>query len=302
MLGGRSNVLWTTQDRGAAWHAHAASQLIRIAALGIAGSAVVVHSDAGTARSTDGGASWSPTTSTDLGPEWSSPPLTPDATTVVAWSRDGRILISDDAGRSFRAAPPPQLSSTADAIVGVAAASAQEIVVLGSARPTHRVATFIPMPGGGPGGKTIYASDPGDLAWTRDGGQTWNVLDAPIVGRAIARTDRFTLILGTGELAVSTDMRSWNVLSLPRGVSCTDASAAGAGAWLSCMRPTGTALEGLLLHTGDAGRTWDALHVLGSDVLVAAVSPTDAWTADGATLLRTTDSGRTWTQRWVSVP
>jgi photosystem II stability/assembly factor-like uncharacterized protein len=147
-----------------------------------------------------------------------------------------------------------------------------------------------------------FSNCTGALIETDDGGETWTEID---LGDAFATDLAFApaghgLRISSGNVLTTSDRRAWTIATFPITV--------GRGAYDFIDANTGWFGASKLLHTTDAGETWQPVNDL-QPVDLAFVSATEGWAStfdvdpatgvQTGTIQHTTDGGRTWTQQYA---
>lgn len=152
----------------------------------------------------------------------------------------------------------------------------------------------------------------GALFSTRDGGRSWSqheldLEDASPLDISCLRFFEWGdgWLGGTGKVILRTRNGGllWSRIALPpllhpmvQGISFVN----GNEGWVvGCQDKVSSGREGLILHTTDAGETWEQQTLNGRDigclVDVQALSKGQVWTAaDSGAVLKSEDNGRTW--------
>jgi photosystem II stability/assembly factor-like uncharacterized protein len=216
--------------------------------------------------STDGGGTWHvlpPPTAQDL-----EAAAAPDAGTVVVVGRAGALLVSHDAGGTWRA----------DQVI------ADDLLCLAFADPLH----------GWAGGGATFGETRAEILRTRDGGLTWQQTDLDVWGRVrdLCFTDALTGWAAVEDWGVDGDRPQGAILaSADGGETWVRQATTSTGLLAVAMASDGTGWacgeRGLVLQTVDGGVTWTPRDAgTDSSLRAAAVAPGEVWLAgaDGAVL------------------
>lgn len=239
----------------------------------------------------------------------------------------GRILVSNDAGRSFRTvltAPEPVTGIAFHGNVAVAVGGAPEpkftlrpAATQWVARSTddgarwhtvfersHESANFsrVVWAGGNvgyaiSGTAELGANGPGfDGIWrTSDGGQQWRlVVTGTVTGDALVGRRLWATVDGVLLLS-STAGRSWLPIDTPQGVDVMAAAvshrAAGSG-WIT----VNLGVASPVLYTADGGRTWTRVGYGNPEFPIQWTSRRTGFAVNAVAIWRTMNRGRTWTR------
>ena len=276
---------------------------------GAIGTAFAAGTDGALARTTDGGRTWStgnvPTTA-DL-----RDVSFPTATVGYALDADGGLFRTDSAGATWRALS----TGSARRPLAVLAADASSVLVVGP-RGIRRSAdageTFDQLRARAVlrarldhvalvrAGDAIFAWGPTTLVRSTDRGRTWTALPRPAgsidIGHVAFASARTGLLSSAGGRIWRTTSagRRWTLLTAVGSDAIRGIAASSPRAATLVIGSFGNAFGGYLLHSDDAGATWQPQLVVDDTIRddgVAAGAGVDYLLAGNASLLFSTTGG-----------
>lgn len=262
-------VLWHSTDGGATWHPVARPSALAVSALVASGPLVFAQTAAGDYQSRDGGIHWhaveapglaaaeQPAGSTSGPADGALAPAVVQPGGLVVLVGAGGLWVSHDGGRTGSVVGLPGLEGAAGGPAQVAFADPRHGMVLTGGEPCANPA----KPGSQPTSSQVLASRDGGRSWTRVGSLALSPSGLGLgAGTAVAVGAGCP---GQAQVATSTDGgRRWARWSLPAGLDCTSAGAAGATLGLGCLSSDNQGdqvPEMLVSH--DGGRHWTAYRV-----------------------------------------
>lgn len=309
---GGGDVMWHSTDGARSWTPVAAASTLNISGLVASGGTLWLDTDAGQFLSNNDGRSWSALPAAALAIESSLgatvAAVGPSGLVVVGALGTDEVWVSHDGGQSGSTVTVPGLGRGGGA--SVAFAGPRHGLVLGQGATCAKA--------GGPPGQAVpaFTASPAPVVATTDGGASWHSLSRlDLAPGSIALGNSMAVVAGTGpgptppcppEVATSTDGGThWKTWSMPAGYRCGSPSAAGNTAVLVCPDFTSSPLETTILVSRDAGHSWTAERLNGSQQLdtVMASGSGELW-ADGppGVLWHSTDGGAHWSGITPTLP
>jgi photosystem II stability/assembly factor-like uncharacterized protein len=178
-----------------------------------------------------------------------------------------------------------------------------------NANASRKIATTAPPPAH-PGFSSIAFTDvlqgwvvgAGVVASTRDGGATWQRVDARLASVPTFTSTDIGWGLGADGLVRTVDMgKTWSNVPVPRGDVQSAAFTGNRSAWLVVQDPV-TRTE-TLLHTVDVGVHWDFVATPGRPLRLCARDDANLWLMAAQNgLFETSDGGQKWAKVALPIP